>query len=119
MHINIPQLNPSVLGLDSFEGVVVLLLIGLCIWFLFRRTFRRIRIVLIILFAVEILYILGQSSFNNIVPLRNVFKYDIFSAIGQLFVGTKLGEWLTTFGTWFCNILLVPVNFLMNLATGH
>ena len=107
------------IDLGSSQGLIVLALIIFCVWCVFRRRLRWFRFVLIAIVGIEVLYIIGQTSFNDIVPLHHIFKYDVFAAIGQLFPDTWFGESLTKFGTWLSNLLISPINFLMNLAMGR
>lgn len=107
------------IDLGSSQGLIVLALIIFCVWCVFRRRLQWLRFVLIAIVGIEVLYIIGQTSFNDIVPLRHIFKYDVFAAIGQLFPDTWFGESLTKFGTWLSNLLISPINFLMNLAMGR
>ena len=53
------------------------------------------------------MYVLGKSPVNDIIPIGNIFKYDVFSAIAQLCVGTKFSEGLLAFGNWLSNLMYV------------
>jgi len=102
------------IDLGSSQGLIVSALIIFCIWCVFKRRLRWLCFVLTAIVGIEVLYILGQTRFNDIVPLRHIFKYDVFAAIGQLFPDTWFGESLIKFGTWLSNLLISPINFLIS-----
>lgn len=118
MQISLPELNPSALSLDSGEGIILLLLIGFMIWCVVKRMFKFLWMALSVVFFVQFLYVLGQTSFSTIIPINTVFKYDIFSALAQLCVGTKISEWLISFGTWLSNAMLPLCNLIAGIFTG-
>lgn len=118
MQITLPELNPSAWSLDSIEGVVILLIVAFITWAAIKKMFNFLWMAVGAIFLIQFLYVLGQTSFNEIIPIASWFKYDIFSALAQLCVGTKLSEWLTAFGTWFSNVMLVPCNFIASLFHG-
>ena len=118
MQISLPELNPSALSLDSGEGIILLLLIGFMIWCVVKRLFKFLWMAVGIVFLVQFLYVLGQTSFSTIIPINTVFKYDIFSALAQLCVGTKISEWLISFGTWLSNAMLPLCNLIAGIFTG-
>lgn len=85
-------LNPSIFSLDSAEGVLV---IGLCVYFLYRLTKNLGDFVgwcIGALFIIELGYLLGFTVLNDYIPFRSIFKFDVLGAPAQLFAGTKIAD---------------------------
>lgn len=88
------QLNDHPFTTDSIEGWILLLLILFLAWNLCRRAFEFAGWACAAIFMVQVLYFLGQTGFGDIIPIGEVFRYDILSAIAQTCVGTPLCDFL-------------------------
>lgn len=87
-------MNPTVWSTASIEGIVILVLIVFAIYKLFHKAYRFAWWCIGAIFMIQILYLLGLSDVNDVIPLHNIFKYDIGTSIAQLFVGTKIAPWI-------------------------
>jgi len=93
-------LNAHSISPDSIEGIVIMFAIGFIIWGIYRRALKFVKWSLSVILICEIMYWLGRTSFNDIVPVANVFKHDILTSIAQCFVGTKVCDgilWVDAF----------------------
>ena len=105
MTIQIPELNPSALSFDSLEGVIIIVAIAFIVWCIARKFIKFVWWSIGLIFFIQIMYVIGKSPVNDIIPIGSVFKYDIFTAIAQLFVGTKFSDGLLWFGNWLSNLM--------------
>lgn len=88
------MLNPSAFTTDSIEGLLLIGLIVYMIYHMTKRTKRIIKFCLEVMLALQIGYWLSLTSLNNLIDLKSIFKYDIITAIAQVFVGTKICDML-------------------------
>lgn len=85
-------LNQSPFSVNSIEGVLVLLLIAFMIYNIINKSFKFVKFSVGLLLIIEIGYCLSLTGFNNIIPLNEIFKYDVLTSLAQLCVGTKLSD---------------------------
>ena len=115
--IPIPELNPSAFSINSVQGILFLILAFFVIKWSSQKfvdiAFKLVGIILLL----EILYILGQSPIDKYIGISELIKYDVFGSIAQLMPGTKLAEWLLTFGNILSNFLLNLFNWVLKLPT--
>lgn len=88
------MLNPSAFTTDSIEGLLLIGLIVYMIYHMTKKTKRIIKFCLEVMLALQIGYWLSLTSLNNLIDLKSIFKYDIITAIAQVFVGTKICDML-------------------------
>lgn len=88
------MLNPSAFTTDSIEGLLLIGLIVYMIYHMTKKTKRIIKFCLEVMLALQIGYWLSFTSLNNLIDLKSIFKYDIITAIAQVFVGTKICDML-------------------------
>lgn len=62
----------------------------------------------------QILYIIGLTPINDILPISTIFKYDIFSMIGALFPGTTFETLLNTIGTSLTEFIMSLVDMFVS-----
>lgn len=93
-------LNPERFSADSLEGTVVLFLTLYMAYLISAKMFRFAGWVLGMVFLIQTGYCLSFTALNDWVPLSRVFRYDILTAVAQLFVGTKVSEWLVGLSAW-------------------
>ena len=99
-------LNPSILTPDSLQGVFVLLALAFIVWCLFKKTIRFIKFSVIFLCIMQLGFVLGQTALNDIVPLSDWFKYDVFAALAQLCVGTPVASFFLWLSRWISGAMV-------------
>ena len=99
----------------------ILMIIGLItiIMALIKHAFNLVKYVLIGIVVMQIGFLLSQTSFNNLINLKEIFKYDVFSAIGKVFSGTIIEDVLTTIGQFLSKIILFVVNLIEQIFGGE
>ena len=118
MTITVPELNPNVFSFDSLEGIIVVVALAFLVWCIARKFIKFVWWSIGLIFFIQIMYVLGKSPVNDIIPIGNIFKYDVFSAIAQLCVGTKFSEGLLAFGNWLSNLMYVAGAKFVELWNG-
>lgn len=88
-------LNKHPISADSIEGWILIFLIAFIVWNIYRKALKFVGWSCAVIFFMQVCYFLGMTSFNEILPLNAIFKYDVLTAIAQTCVGTPV-----------CNILL-------------
>ena len=115
-------LNPSAWTTDSLYGIIILVLI---VWFVIRlirgvtRSIGSILSILGLIFILEVGHIL---AFNSTVGmeypvLKDIFKYDVLTAIAQLFVGTKVCDFLLSAQAWLIQVVDKVAWFINGILT--
>lgn len=98
-------LNSSAFTTDSIEGWLVILLALFMIWNLGRKALKFVAWSASFIFLIQVCYWLSFTELNNIIPLSEVFKYDVLTSIAQCFVGTRLSDgilWVNAFIQTVC-----------------
>lgn len=85
-------LNSNRWSIDSIEGVIIILIILFLVYSISKKLIDFIWWCIGLLLFIQIGYILSLTSLNNTIPLSTIFRYDILSAIAQVFVGTKFSD---------------------------
>ena len=98
-------LNPSVLTFDSAEGVIVVLLCVVIVYKLTKHIGHFVGWCIGALFLVQLFYVLGFTVIDDVIPFSAVFKYDVITAVAQLFRGT-----------FVCDILLYMSSLIHYVA---
>lgn len=89
------QLSDTVFSTASIEGIVIIALICWLIFGVARKMKHLVGWILGVIFVFEVGHLVAYSSLGNWVPeLRTLFKYDVLTAVAQLFVGTPVCEWI-------------------------
>lgn len=89
---------------DSIEGLLVVCLAVFLIFLLVRKAFHIAIWCAGLLVLIQIGYLLGQTSLNNVIPFATVFQYDVFTAVAHLFVGTAIGDGFQVVLNWFTDV---------------
>lgn len=110
-------LNPSAFTIDSLEGILLIGLIIYMIYHMTKKTKRIIKFCLEIMLALQIGYWLSFTSINNIINLRSIFKYDIITAIAQVFVETKLCDILISLNAVIKTVFIEIGNIFTTMFT--
>lgn len=84
------MLNSAAFSTDSIEGWLVILLTGFLIYNLGRKAMKFVAWSVSAIFLVQVCYWLSFTGLNSIIPLSEIFKYDVLTSIAQCFVGTRL-----------------------------
>lgn len=87
-------INPSAFSIDSIEGIFVLFLIIFTVYAIGKRITKATMYCVMLLIFIQILYGLSLTSFNDVIPISNVIKYDVIASVAQLFAGTFISDWL-------------------------
>lgn len=83
-------LNPSVFSWDSAEGVVVTILCVVIVYRITKNLGSFVGWLLGALFLIQLGYVLGFTTLNNYIPFSEIFKFDVITAMAQLFAGTPV-----------------------------
>lgn len=110
-------MNPTVWSTASIEGIIILVLIVFAIYKLFHRAYKFAWWCIGAIFMIQILYLLGLSSVNDVIPLHSIFKYDIGTSIAQLFVGTKIAPWILYINEMLKYGIIHAGNFFINAVS--
>ena len=107
-------LNSSAFTTDSIEGWLIILLVGFIIWNIYRKTVKFIIWSASAILLFQIMYWLGLTGLNDIIPLASVFKYDILTSIAQCFVGTRLCDGILWVNAFIQTVCTQVYNFIAN-----
>lgn len=105
-------LNSSAFSTDSVEGwilIVIMIMLAHSVW---KKASKAIVWCFLGIIFFQIMYILGSTGLNEVIPLRNVFKYDVLTAVAQCFKGTPICSFLL----WFDSFLIVSLTRLWELG---
>lgn len=83
-------LNTKAFSTDSIEGWIIILLLGFIAWNIYRKALNFVGWSVSVILLFQVFYYLGQTGFNNIIPLATVFKYDVLTSLAQCFAGTRV-----------------------------
>lgn len=93
-------LNPSAFSVYSIIGWIIILLIVSVVIFIYKRCLKTASIIAVGILLYQCCYSLALTGISNIVPINKIFKYDVFMAIAQCFMGTWISDillWLDAF----------------------
>lgn len=89
------ELNPSIFSLDSLRGLLLLLLIIGLVICVVRKMTQFVGLGLVLLVLIQIMHVFAHSTLGaNFPVLADIFKYDVFQSLAQLFVGTPIATGL-------------------------
>lgn len=102
------SLNQSPFTPDSIYGIVILIILGIAIYRGVKKTLSSPIRVIGLIFLLEIGHILAFStSLGTSWPfMKVIFKYDVLTAVAQLFVGTKVADGLLWVQAWLNAVTL-------------
>ncbi len=83
-------LNEHPISTDSIEGWILIFLIAFIAWNVYRKAMKFVGWSCAVILLIQIGYFLGTTDLNNLIPLSQIFKYDILTAIAQTCVGTPV-----------------------------
>ena len=104
---------------NGWQGIVFSILIVGIIISIAKNITSWIKYGIIGIIILQALFILGQTSFNNLIPIRDIFKYDIFTSLGNLMPGTFIQTAFTAVGEFLSKIILLIINLLERLFGGE
>lgn len=88
--------NDHPITTDSIEGWILLFLILFAGWHLCRKAFEFIGWTCGVILLVQVFYFFGQTELSQVVPIGEIFSYDVLSAIAQTCEGSPFGEALVS-----------------------
>ena len=74
--------------MDSVQGIIIILLLIWLVTAVIRHAFKAVAWCFFLIVLIQIGYILGTTSLNDVIPFSTLFKYDVISAVANLFPDT-------------------------------
>lgn len=74
--------------MDSVQGIIIILLLIWLVTAVIRHAFKAAAWCFFLIVLIQIGYILGTTSLNDVIPFSEIFKYDVISAVANLFPDT-------------------------------
>lgn len=74
--------------MDSVQGIIIILLLIWLVTAVIRHAFKAVAWCFFLIVLIQIGYILGTTSLNDAIPFSEIFKYDVISAVANLFPDT-------------------------------
>ena len=74
--------------MDSVQGIIIILLLIWLVTAVIRHAFKAVAWCFFLIVLIQIGYILGTTSLNVVIPFGEIFKYDVISAVANLFPDT-------------------------------
>lgn len=78
--------------MDSVQGIIIILLLIWLVTAVIRHAFKAVAWCFFLIVLIQIGYILGMTSLNDVIPFSEIFKYDVISAVANLFPDTMVQE---------------------------
>lgn len=94
-------LNSSAFSTDSIEGWIVIFLCLVIVYKVTKEAYDFIGWCVGVLFLIQLGYCLSLTGLNDLIPLSDIFKYNVVVSVAQCFVGTP-----------FCDLLLYVDAFI-------
>lgn len=110
-------LNSSILSTDSLYGILIIIVVAYLVVRGIRKVTSSIGSVIGFILFLEIAHILAfNTSLGDMVPIaKEIFKYDVFTALAQLFVGTPVADALLYIQAWLNTVMMTVVAWVMKL----
>lgn len=110
-------LNESVLTPNSIYGIVIIIVIAYLIIHGIRKVTSSIGSIIGFILLIEIGHIAAfYSSVGIWAPvLKEIFKYDVFTALAQLCVGTPIADALLYTQAWLIAVMDRVVSFITSI----
>lgn len=102
------MLNPSIFSWDSAEGVIVTVIAIVIIYKITKNMADFVGWLIGALFLIQLCHVLGFTVLNDYFPFRDLFRYDVLTAIAQLFVGTPIADgilWVSGFVNYIAKVV--------------
>lgn len=105
-------LNPTVLSTDSLHGLLIIGVIAFLVYWGIKHATRSIGSILAFVLLIEIGHVVAfNTTVGELAPItKTIFKYDVFTALAQLFVGTKIADVLLYIQAWLNSVMQAVVN---------
>ena len=71
--------------MESLQGIIIILLLIWLATAVIRHSFKAVAWCFFLIVLIQIGYILGTASLNDVIPFSEIFKYDVISAVANLF----------------------------------
>ena len=113
-NVQIPtESTTGLFNVGTIEGILVLILVIFILKESSKKVVNMVWGIVGLVFAFQFLYILGQTSFNNIVPVGNFFKYDALGALAQLIPWQPAKDFLMTCSNFLTTFIMSAANMLV------
>lgn len=117
-------LNSTAFSTDSLYGILIIVVIAYLIIGGIRRVTNSIGSVIGFMLFLEIAHVCAFStSLGTMFPsLQELFKYDVFTALAQLCVGTPIADFLLYLGAFLNEVMQTVVDkvlFFMNMFVNY
>lgn len=108
-------LNSSAFSTDSLYGLLIILVVAYLVVRGIRKVTSSIGSILGFILFLEIAHILAfNSSLGQWAPItQEIFKYDVFTALAQLCVGTPIADALLYLQAWLNTVMATVVDWVM------
>ena len=108
-------LNSTALSTDSIYGILIIIVIAYLIIRGIRHVTSSIGSIVGFVLFLEICHILAfNTSVGTWFPAaQDIFKYDVFTALAQLCVGTPVADFLLWTQAWLNTVCLTVVKYVM------
>lgn len=112
-------LNSSVLSTDSLYGILIIIVVAYLVIRGIRKVTSSIGSVIGFILFLEIAHILAfNTSLGEVAPVaKEIFKYDVFTALAQLFVGTPIADALLYTQAWLNTVMMTVVAWVMKFLS--
>lgn len=103
----------------NWQSILVVIGIITIVGGIIKHMFNIVKYAIIGVIIMQLGFLLGQTAFNDFIPIRDIFKYDVFTALGNLFPNTFIQDILSAVGQFLSKIVLFILNLLERLFGGE
>ena len=100
-------------NVGTIEGILVLILVIFILKESSKKVVNMIWGFIGLIFVFQVLFILGQTPINDIIPIASFFKFDAFSAVAQLIPWEPAKNVLYTISNFLTSMILSVVNAII------
>ena len=97
---------------DSLEGWLCIFLLGFFLWSLGKKALKFVSWSCAVIFLIQVFHWLSFTSLNDVVPLGDVFSFDVLGNIAGLFENAKIAEVLTAVNQHIKSVVTTTWEFL-------
>jgi hypothetical protein len=102
------------LSAQSFEGLLVILLVGFIIYTLSQKLIKFASFAIGVLVVLELGYMFSLTQLNDIIPLSDFFKYDIVSSVVHFLGNNVVTDAIVKFANWLQQAINNGINTTFN-----
>lgn len=108
-------LNSEWFSSDSVNGFIIIILMLCVVHAVWKRSVSSVIWASGMILFFQIMYILSLTGLNNIIPIGNIFKYDVLTSIAQCFVGTFVCDFLLWLDSFLTAVIFHAWDFLSGI----